>query len=317
MTQPDILVFSPSQSPAVMQQLETHFVCHHLWQLPAPEQEALVAQVGSRIRAVLTVGPLGLDAAMVERLPQLEIVAINSVGIDRVDLDCLRRRGIRATNTPGVLTDDVADLGVLLVLAAARSLVRLDRHVRDGAWEDGAQPILGRSVKGKVAGIVGFGRIGQALALRLRALGMELRYFQPRPLAQTEVPRAASLLELARHSDYLVLCAPASEETRGMVDAAVLSALGPQGTLVNIARGSLVDEAALVHALQTGELGGAALDVFAHEPAVPVALRALDNVILSPHAGSLTHETRHAMGQLALDNLLAHFQGRPLPTPVC
>lgn len=171
-------------------------------------------------------------------------------------------------------------------------------------------------MRGKVAGIFGYGRIGQAIAARLAALGMEIRYYQPRPVPGVAAARADSLLALARQSDYLILCAPANASTRHAVNAAVLDALGPEGTLVNIARGALVDEHALIAALHTGQLGAAALDVFEHEPEVPPALRALDNVVLTPHIGSLTVETRHAMGQLTVDNLLAHFAGQPLLTPL-
>ncbi len=300
-----------------MERLASNFVCHHVWAVPESERAAYIARVGPQIRGVLTVGPIGLDAAVMDCLPRLEIVALNSVGFEKIDLDHLRMRGIRATNTPRVLTDDVADLAVLLVLAASRRIVALDRHVRTLAWERGEPLALGRGVRGKVAGIFGFGRIGQAIAERLRPMGMQPRYFQPRAVENTSVPRAASLLDLARESDYLILSARASEETHGVIDGPILHALGPQGTLVNIARGSLVDQPALIEALQQGALGAAALDVFDQEPVVPVELRDLDNVILTPHVGSLTVETRHAMGQLTIDNLLAHFRDEPLLTPIC
>lgn len=300
-----------------MERLETHFVCHHAWKVAETAQAEFIARVSPRIRGVLTVGQIGLDTALMDLLPRLEIVAINSVGIDKIDLGHLRERGIRATNTPGVLTDDVADLGVLLLLAASRRLVMLDRYVRTAAWERSVPLEPSRSVKGKVAGIFGFGRIGQALAVRLHAMGMQLRYFQPRPIADTDIPRATSLLELARQSDYLILCAPATEKTRGVIDGPVMAALGPQGTLINIARGSLVDEIALIRALQQGDLGAAALDVFGQEPIVPLGLQNMDNVILTPHVGSLTVETRNAMGQLTVENLLAHFRGEALLTPLC
>jgi len=316
MSLPEILVFAASPSESVMAQLEEHFHCHHVWSVPAAERDALIDRVGANVRAVLTVGPIGIDAALAARLPRLEIVSLNSVGYDKVDLDALSQRGIPVTNTPGVLTDDVADLAVLLLLAAARRLPAMDRYVRDGDWSARKPLLPSRSVRGKVAGIFGFGRIGQAIAGRLAALGMDIRYFQPRAVAGVAAPRTASLLELAWQSDFLVLSAPATPATQHAVNADVLAALGPQGTLVNIARGSLVDEAALAAALQGGQLGAAALDVFEYEPEVPPALRALDNVVLTPHIGSLTVETRHAMGQLAVDNLLAHFAGRPLLTPV-
>jgi lactate dehydrogenase-like 2-hydroxyacid dehydrogenase len=316
MSLPEILVFAASPSESVMAQLEEHFHCHHVWSVPAAERDALIDHVGANVRAVLTVGPIGIDAALAARLPRLEIVSLNSVGYDKVDLDALSQRGIPVTNTPGVLTDDVADLAVLLLLAAVRRLPAMDRYVRNGDWSARKPLLPSRSVRGKVAGIFGFGRIGQAIAGRLAALGMEIRYFQPRAVEGVAATRAASLLDLARQSDFLVLSAPATPATQHAVNAEVLAALGPQGTLVNIARGSLVDEAALAAALQGGQLGAAALDVFEHEPDVPPALRALENVVLTPHIGSLTVETRHAMGQLAVDNLRAHFAGQPLLTPV-
>jgi lactate dehydrogenase-like 2-hydroxyacid dehydrogenase len=313
---PDILVFAASPSAAVMAQLEQHFVCHHVWQVPAAEQDAFIDTVAGKVRGLWTVGPIGVSAALVARLPLLEMVTLNSVGYDAVDLAALAQRGIPVTNTPGVLTDDVSDLAVLLLLAAARRLPAMDRYVRQGDWSARKPLAPSRTVRGKVAGIYGYGRIGQAIAERLGALGMAIRYYQPRPVTQASAPRAESLLALAQESDYLVLCAPANAATRHAVNAEVMAALGPQGTLINIARGALVDEQALIAALSGGRLGAAALDVFEHEPQVPEALRALDNVVLTPHIGSLTVETRHAMGQLALDNLLAHFAGQPLLTPV-
>ncbi|WP_373986842.1 2-hydroxyacid dehydrogenase [Duganella sp. BuS-21] len=313
---PEVLVVAASPSASVMAQLEQHFHCHHLWQ-QSPEQQAdWLRGVAGAVRAVLTTGNLGISAALLAQLPAVEIVAVNGIGTDAVDLTATRARGIAVTNTPGVLTDDVADLALTMLLAAARRLPALDFYVRTGAWEAGKPVAPARALRGKVCGIFGFGRIGQAIALRAQAFGMQVRYFQPRAIEGTNLPRAASLLALAEDSDYLVLSAPASPATRHAVDAAVLAALGAQGTLVNIARGALVDEAALIDALRARTLGMAALDVFADEPRVPAALRELDNVVLTPHVGSLTVETRHAMGQLVVDNLLAYFSGRPLLTPV-
>ena len=275
---PSILVLAASPSAAVMAQLDAQFDCHHLWQVDADARDAFIDGVAAHVRAVVSTGALGIDASLVARLPKLEIVAVNGIGVDAVDFDAIR--------------------------------------VRSGDWERRAPLAPGRAVRGKTAGIFGFGRIGQAIALRLQAFGMTVRYYQPRAIATTDVPRADSLQALAADSDVLIVSAPGGPATRHAVDAAVLRALGPQGVLVNVARGSLVDEAALVAALSNGELGGAALDVFAHEPAVPAALLAMDNVVLTPHVGSLTVETRHAMGQLVVDNLLAHFAGRALLTPV-
>ena len=313
---PDLLILARSPSAAVNAQLEQHYTCHHAWQVPADERHAWLAERAPAIRAVVTTGALGLNAADMGLLPNLEIIAVNGVGLDGVALDVARERGIAVTTTPNVLTDDVADVALALLLASARHIVSLDRFVRDGGWERREAIAPASSLRGKTAGIFGFGQIGQAIALRLAAFGVHVRYFQPRAIAGTAVPRAQSLLALAQESDYLIVCAPGTPATRQVIDRSVLDALGPQGTLINIARGALIDEDALIAALQDGHLGAAALDVFADEPRVPTALRALPNVVLTPHVGSLTVETRHAMGQLVVDNLAAHFAGLPLLTPV-
>jgi lactate dehydrogenase-like 2-hydroxyacid dehydrogenase len=300
----------------MLEQLEAAFTCHHVWRAAASEREELIAAVAQRVRAVVTNGALGISRERLAQLPRIEIIAVNGIGVDAIPFDATRPRGIAVTNTPGVLTDDVADLGALLLLSAARRLPQLDAYVRRGDW-DSRKPIApSLSVRGKVAGIFGFGRIGQAIGHRLAAFGMRLCYFQPNPVAASAVERAPSLLALAERSDYLVVAAPGGDKTRHAVNAQVLDALGPTGTLVNIARGSVVDEAALIAALAEGRLGAAALDVFEAEPHVPEALRALPNVVLTPHVASLTVETRQAMGQLVVDNLLAHFAGKPLLTAV-
>ena len=313
---PDILILAPSPSAAVNAQLEQQYTCHHAWQQSPDERHAWLAGRAPAIRAVVTTGALGLNAVDMAMLPALEIVAVNGVGLDGVALDVARQRGIAVTTTPNVLTDDVADLALGLLLASARHIAALDRFVRDGGWERREAVAPASSLRGKTAGIFGFGQIGQAIALRLAAFGVIVRYYQPRAIAGSSVPRADSLLALAQESDYLIVCAPGTPATRQIIDRTVLDALGPQGTLINIARGALVDEDAMIAALQDGHLGAAGLDVFAHEPDVPAALRALPNVVLTPHVGSLTVETRHAMGQLVVDNLAAHFAGQPLLTPV-
>jgi lactate dehydrogenase-like 2-hydroxyacid dehydrogenase len=312
---PEILVRAASPSPSVMAQLEEHFTCHHAWRLAPQDQAAFIASVAANVRAVVTPGQMGIPAEMVAALPALEMVAVNGVGVDAIPFELTRARGIKVSNTPGVLTDDVADMAVTLLLAMVRRIPAMDQYVRRGDWGK-RMPIAPAScMRGKVAGIYGFGRIGQAIGQRLSAFGIALSYYQPRPIAGSAVPRADSLLALAKGSDYLIVAAPGVPATRNAVDADVLAALGPTGILVNIARGSLVDERALATALREGTLGAAALDVFADEPRVPADLTALENTILMPHIGSLTVETRHAMGQLVVDNLLAHFAGKPLPTP--
>ena len=313
---PEVLVLAASQSADVMAQLEQQFTCHHQWRVPREEQAAWLAGVAPNVRAVVTTGGIGINAALVAQLPKLEMVAVNGIGVDAVDFAATRARNIAVSNTPGVLTDDVADLALALLLSAARRLPALDSYVRSGAWAEGRPLTPARALRGKLCGIYGFGRIGQAIAARAAAFGMQTQYYQPRPKAGVTVPRAESLLALAEASDYLVICAPGGADTRHVINKEVLAALGPQGTLVNIARGTLVNEQAMIAALKDQTLGMAALDVFEDEPRVPQALRELDNVVLTPHVGSLTVETRHAMGQLVVDNLRAHFAGEPLPTPV-
>ncbi len=266
------------------------------------------------IDAVVTGGHNGIPTALLEGLPNLKLVAINGVGFDKVDLAAARGRGVSVTNTPDVLTDDVADLAVGLTIALMRRLHHAHGFVTAGHWPK-RDIALARKVSGKRFGIFGMGRIGQAVARRLTGFDARISYTD---VAAKDVPYAfvPDLVRLAEGADVLVVCAAASSSTKGLVDRTVLDAIGPDGALVNIARGSIVDEPALVAALQAGTLGGAALDVFVDEPHVPEALLTMDNVLLTPHIASATNETRRAMGQLMLDNLEAHFDGRTLPTPV-
>ena len=277
-------------------------------------QEAWLREHAQGVRAVVTGGHLGIDTELAARLPDLGIVAINGVGYDRVDLPAMRARGVRVTNTPDVLTDDVADLAIALMLNVMRRLPAAERHVRDGLWP-GAQPPLARRASGLRYGIVGLGRIGLAIAQRLAGFGGSIAYTGPRP-KQTAHTYHADVEALAAVSDVLFVATSASSETRGLIDRAVLEALGADGVLVNVARGSIIDEPALVEALVERRLGGAGLDVFADEPNVPEALLALPHVALAPHVGSATQETREAMGKLMLANLQAFFAGRPLPSAV-
>jgi lactate dehydrogenase-like 2-hydroxyacid dehydrogenase len=301
------------QAPALQQALEAGYEVHRLDL--APDPGALLARVGAGIRAVVTTGAGGVANAIVDALPALELIAIRGVGTDRVDLDHARRRGLRVTTTPDVLTEDVADLAMALLLAVSRRICVGDAFVRAGRWPTQALP-LARRVSGKRAGILGLGHIGQAIARRAAGFGMAVAYTGRGPRPGAPYPFVAGLAELAGASDVLFVAAAGSADTRGMVDAAVLEALGPDGILVNIARGSIVDEDTLVAALRDGRIAGAGLDVFQHEPRVPEALLALDNVVLQPHMGSATAECRLDMGNLVLANLEAHFAGRPLPTAV-
>ncbi|KQT08048.1 2-hydroxyacid dehydrogenase [Ramlibacter sp. Leaf400] len=273
------------------------------------------AQAAPRIRAVTGGGESLVDRALLAQLPALEMVSIMGVGYDKVDVAAALERRIPVTHTPDVLNDEVADTAIGLMLSVAKKLPQADRYVRDGRWEtQGAMP-LSRKMSGARLGIVGLGRIGQAIAKRAEAFGMSIAYTSRnrKDVKHAYFPSAA---ELAAQVDFLVVITPGGAATRHMINAEVLRALGPQGYLVNVARGSVVDEAALIDALQKGVIAGAALDVFENEPRVPQALRELDNVVLAPHIGSATVQTRHAMAALAFDNLAAHFAGQPLLTPV-
>lgn len=294
--------------------LDARYQVHRLSQSEDPG--ALLAEVGPRVRAVVTGGGTGVSPALFDALPQLGIIAINGIGTDAVDLERARRQGVRVTTTPGVLTDDVADIAIALMLASYRRIAEGDRLVRAGAWSKGKRLALGRSISGKRVGIFGLGQIGRAVAKRAESFSAQVRYFNRSEAPNAPWPRAESLEALARDSDILVVSVAGGPQTRGLVDRAVLDALGPEGILVNVARGSVVDEPELVSALKEGRIWGAGLDVFTHEPHVPEELFGLDNVVLMPHQGSATVETRLAMGELVLKNVAAYFAGQELPTAV-
>jgi lactate dehydrogenase-like 2-hydroxyacid dehydrogenase len=299
--------------PGLMRALEAEYVLHRLWE--APDPDAVIRRIAPHVRGIVTGSLVGASASLMDALPHAGIVACFGVGVDTIDLAHAKRRGVTVTNTPDVLNEDVADLGVALLLAASRRIPQADRFVRQGRWPTELMPFTHR-VHGARAGIVGLGRIGQAVARRLEAFDMAICYHGPRDKHHPRYTYYEDLIAMARECEFLVLCCPGGEATRNLVDRSVLSALGPEGTLVNIARGSVVDEPALVAALQTGSIRAAALDVYANEPHVPQALFALDNVVLQPHLSSSTHETRAAMADLVMANLRAHFEGRPVPTPV-
>jgi lactate dehydrogenase-like 2-hydroxyacid dehydrogenase len=299
--------------PASLAAMERDFTVHKLWQ--AKDKLALLAAVGDRIRGAQSFGPYGVDAKLIDALPKLEIVANVGVGVDAIDLDAAKRRGVIVTNTPDVLNECVADLAMGLTVATLRRISLGDRYVRAGSWLKGAFP-LGYKVGGRTMGILGYGRIGKAIAKRAEAFGMRIVYHGRRPQAGVAHKYYASLIEMARDCDVLMVICPGGPATRHLVNAEVLKALGPEGTLINVARGSVVDEQALVKALTDGTLGAAALDVVESEPNVPEALLNMDQVLLQPHVGSSTHETRKTMGDLAVDNLRAHFSGKPVLTPV-
>jgi len=276
------------------------------------DHEAWLEAHAAGVRAVVTGGHVGIANTLMEQLPSLGVVAINGVGFDKVDLDLAGRRGVRVSNTPDVLTEDVADLAVGLVIALLRGIVAADRHVRDQRWPTGEMP-LARKVSGRRFGIVGLGRIGAAIAERLSAFG-PVSYTGRTPKAAAPYAYVADLAELAQNSDVLVLSCAANAQTKALIGPAILDALGPSGVLVNVARGAVVDEAALIGALAEGRIAGAALDVYADEPRVPKALIGMPNVILTPHIASATEEGRRRMAELVLENLDAYFAGTPMPT---
>lgn len=299
-------------APSLMSQLSAQFDCLHGWEL---RDELAAGRVWPEVRAVVTTGGAGASRQLLQALPAVELVACVGVGFDAIDLDYARAHGIAVTTTPGVLDNCVADTALALLLALMRRVVPADRFVREGRWLHGGFP-LAHSLAGKRCGIVGLGNIGRAIARRAEAFGMLLSYHGPRAKPDVSYPYYADLGEMAAAVDVLVLALPGGEASHHVVDGAVLDALGPDGVLINIARGSVVDQAALLERLCDGRLGGAGLDVFEHEPQVPEALFGLDNVVLTPHMASATQETRAAMAQLMLDNLLAHFAGQALLTPL-
>lgn len=314
MSKPELLQIGPypewDQVP-----LEEAFVVHKYFE--ADDKAALLAEVGPNIRAIATRGELGADAELIAALPNLEIISIYGVGFDAVDLDAARARGIRVTNTPGVLTEDVADLGVAMALAVSRGVVGGEAWARSGNWAKHGLYPLQRKVTGKKAGVLGLGRIGFEVAKRLAAFDMDIAYSDVS--AKEYAPDwefVADPVALAERSDIFFVTLAASAETHHIVNQEVIEAVGPEGILINVSRASNVDEEALLDALESGALGAAGLDVFDGEPNINPRFVVLENVLLQPHQASGTVETRKAMGQLMRDNLTAYFAGEELPAAV-
>ena len=298
-------------SPLLVPQIDAAFQSHVLPNLDA----AALEQVAPQVRGLAGSGDSKVPASLMAQLPALEVISIMGVGYDGVDVAAAKARGIMVTHTPNVLNDDVADLAIGLMLSAARQLPAADRHVRSGQWLQGAMP-LARKMSGARLGLVGMGRIAQAIAQRAKGFGMSVAYTARSAKPDLPFVYHSSAATLAAAVDFLIVITPGGAGTRHLIDATVLKALGPKGFLVNVARGSVVDETALIEALENGTIAGAGLDVFEDEPRVPERLLALHKVVLTPHIGSATGDTRQAMADLAFNNLAAHFAGLPVLTPV-
>jgi lactate dehydrogenase-like 2-hydroxyacid dehydrogenase len=310
-TKPEILLTVPIYAP-VLAQLEREFAVRKLWTAPDP-QKFLKEAAGAR--AVVTTGINGLPRGYIEQLPGLELIACYGTPHGTIDREAAARRRIPITNTPDRIADTVAELAAGMTVALMRRICENDRFVRAGRWEQGA-PRAGSTLVGKRCGIVGLGRIGRETATRLEAFGMTISYQGPRRKADVSYAYHADVASLAREADCLVITCPSTPETKGLVDAGVLDALGPEGYLVNVARAAIVDETALMEALKTKRIAGAALDVFWNELRVAAALKEMDDVVLLPHIGSTTKEIREERGRKLMANLHAHFSGKPVPNEV-
>jgi len=309
---PEILVLVPIYAPTLAA-LERDYAVHKLW--TARDPDALVKEVSGSVRAAITSGSSGMSSGLIEALPRLEIIACLGTPHGTVDLALASARGAIVTNTPDSITEDVADLAMGLIVAVMRRIAEADRFVRAGRWLSGLLP-PGSGLGGKTCGILGLGAIGRAIAKRAEAFGMSVCYHGPRRKEEVAYAYHPDLASLARESDCLVVACPATPETRSLVDTRILDALGPEGYLINIARGPIVDEQALIAALREKRIAGAGLDVFWDEPRVPAELAAMEQVVLAPHIGSTTREIREERGAKLLANLRAHFSGQPVLNPV-
>ena len=307
------LILTAKGHQGTQQRMEQEFALIKLWE--APDRAAALKQAAPKIRALAHTGHSKVDAALMDALPKLEIIANFGVGVDQIDLAAAKQRGIIVTNTANVLNDCVADCAMALVLNTLRKFPQADKYLRAGLWKtQGTYPFT-TSLGGKTLGILGLGRIGEEIARRALAFKMNIRYHNRN---KKDVPYAydADAVTLARNSDVLLAITPGGAETDKLINAQVLDALGPQGYLVNVARGSVVDQPVLLKYLQEKKIAGAGLDVYAQEPDVPPEFFTLDNAVLLPHMASATNETRTAMGNLQIENLLLHLAGKPVNTPV-
>ncbi len=310
-TQEHVIIVNPFH-PETLERLDSTYQTHHLWKLELPEQEQLLTSLDGQCRVAASAS-WNCDP-VIYRLKSLKLIAAFGVGVDGIDFETTRNLNIRVTNTPGVLDDGVADLAMALILATMRNLIKANNFSRDGLWKDGPFP-FGTSMAGKTLGIAGLGRIGSAIALRAEPFKVNIAYHN-RQLKNVPYTFCESLEDLAEISDILVCVLPGGAETDNLINANVLKKLGPSGIFINVGRGNSVDDEALIEALNTGAIQAAGLDVYKNEPQIPDAYKILDNVILLPHIGSATEETRRAMGNLVFDNIRAFFEHDTLVSEV-
>jgi hydroxypyruvate reductase len=307
------IIITAAGHKGTLERLQKEFAAVNLWE--AADRAATLKEAAPRMRGLAHFGHSKVDGELMDALPKLEIISNFGVGVDQIDLDAAKKRKIIVTNTPDVLNDCVADTAIALVLNTLRKFPQSEGYLRSGFWPTRGPYPLATSVGGKTLGVLGLGRIGEAIAKRAQAFGMKIRYHNRN---RKDVPYAydPDPVALAKNSDVLMVVTPGGAGTAKLVNAKVLDALGPQGYLVNVARGSVVDEAVLLRYLQEKKIAGAGLDVFEHEPKVPAEFYGLDNAVLFPHVASATLETRKAMGDLQVENLLLHFAGKPVKTRV-
>jgi len=311
---PDVLMMGP-MAPMIIDGVAKDFTLHRLWE--APDQAKLVAELGPRLRAIAAGGPVHdrVDGALMAKFPKLEMISSFGVGYDHVDAKWAGEHGIVVTNTPEVLNEEVADTALGLLLCTVRELPQADRYLRAGKWPDGDYRLTA-SLRGRKAGVVGLGRIGKAIARRLEAFGLPVSYYGRNKQESVAYRYYPNLVDLARDVDILIVITPGGAATRNLIDAKVLQALGPDGILINVSRGTVVDQDALIAALKEKKILSAGLDVYVGEPRVPPELIEMDNVVLFPHVGSASVHTRNAMNQLVIDNLIAWAAGKKPHTPV-
>ena len=308
MTQSVVLVnpiYGPTQA-----ELEENYQVHKLWE--AADKTKFLSEVADTVRAIATDGGSGASAELMKQLPNVEVVTVFGVGVDAVDLDYCKAKGIRVGNTPDVLSDDVADLAVALCLASYRQLPAGHDHAKSGLWESNGPMPLATKFTGAKVGIFGLGRIGLSIAKRLNGFDCEISYCNRRKRDDVAYNYFSDVREMALAVDCLVLAVAPTPDMAGFINADVLKALGPAGRIINISRGLVIDEDALIQALTNKQIAGAGLDVFANEPVIPDALKQLPNVVLQPHVASGTVQTRTAMGKLMLENMAKHFKGEEL-----